>query len=208
MEVRVRGMSKANKNQEPKRSMPESKIESFQQLNPTTSSSQADVGLCHWYLATAKSRQEARAVDNLKNQHIEAFCPTVKVEKLRRGKKQIVTEALFTGYLFINLSPQHALWHKVRSTRGIRDWVRFAGEVAKIPDGLVSSLIWANAQPEKQVIISRFNKGEKVRILSGPFAGLKAIYDKTDGEMRSMILVNFLGQINRLKVPNEQIIID
>jgi len=161
-----------------------------------------------WYLATAKPHQEARAVENLENQQIRAFCPTVKVEKLRRGKKQIVTEALFTGYLFVNLSPQHALWHKVRSTRGIRDWVRFAGEIAKVPEKLVTSLFQANIEPERQLVISHFNKGEAVRILSGPFAGLKAIFEKDDGEKRSMILVDFLGQTNRLKVPNEQIITD
>ena len=185
--------------------MPESKTTSSQL---TARSSTPEAVLCYWYLATAKPRQEARAVENLNNQKIKAFCPTVKIEKLLRGKKQIVTEALFTGYLFINLSPQDALWHKVRSTRGIRDWVRFAGEVAKIPDNLVTSLIQANVEPEQQLVISHFNKGQAVRILSGPFAGLKAIYDKEDGEMRSMILVNFLGQTNRLQVPNEQIITD
>lgn len=175
---------------------------------PAARSLQPEADLCHWYLATAKPRQEVRAVENLENQHIKAFCPTVKVEKLRRGKKQIITEALFTGYLFINLSPQNALWHKVRSTRGIRDWVRFAGDVAKIPEKLVTTLIQANIEPEQQLVINHYNKGEAVRILSGPFAGLKAIYDKEDGEMRSMILVDFLGQTNRLKVPNEQIITD
>jgi transcriptional antiterminator RfaH len=166
------------------------------------------LSVSYWYLATAKPRQESRAVENLENQQIQAFCPTVKVEKLRRGKKEIVTEALFTGYLFINLSPQDALWHKVRSTRGIRGWVRFAGEVAKIPDKLVTSLIQANFEPELQLVISHFNKGQAIRVLSGPFAGLKGIYDKEDGELRSMILVNFLGQTNHLKIPNEQIISD
>ncbi len=161
----------------------------------------------NWYLATTKPRQEVRAVENLKNQKIEAFCPTVKVEKLRRGKKRIITEALFTGYLFIHLSPQDALWYKVRSTRGVRDWVRFAGEIAKIPQKLVTNLIKADIEPE-QPIISHFSKGQPVRILSGPFAGLKAIYQKEDGEMRSMILIKFLGQTNRLEIPNEQIITD
>jgi len=161
-----------------------------------------------WFLAAAKSKQELRAVEQLKNQGINAFCPMIKVEKLQRGKKKIIEEALFCGYLFVNLSTDSPRWHKVRSTRGIRDWVRFAGEVAKLPIDLVNNLIEMTTKTDQQVIISRFNQGQKVRILSGPFSGLKGIYDKDDGELRSMILVDFLGQTNRLKIANEQITTD
>ena len=94
-----------------------------------------------WYLAASKPKQEARAVENLTNQDIQAFCPMVKVEKLRRGNKVLVDEALFTGYIFINLSQQSPLWPKVRSSRGVRDWVKFAGNVAKLPDDLMNSLL-------------------------------------------------------------------
>jgi len=159
-----------------------------------------------WYLAASKPKQETRAVENLSNQGIIAFCPMVKVEKLKGGSKVLVDEALFTGYIFINLSQQSPLWHKVRSSRGIRDWVKFAGKVAKLPAGLVDNLLEISLSLEHPVIINRFNKGEKVRILSGPFSGLAAIFEKDDGEKRSMILVEFLGQKNRLTIPNDQII--
>jgi len=162
----------------------------------------------NWYLAASKPRQEQRAVEHLHNQGIQGYCPTVKVEKIRRGKKHIVTEALFTSYLFIHISDQNPLWHKVRSTRGIRDWVRFGGNIAKLPEQLVEALIKSDIDPENDVVISRFDSGDPVRILTGPFSGLKAIFDKPDGESRSMILVEFLGQINKLKVSNEQIITD
>ena len=161
---------------------------------------------CFWYLASSKPKQEARAVENLTNQDIQAFCPMVKVEKLLRGNKVLVDEALFTGYIFINLSQQSSLWHKVRSSRGVRDWVRFAGKVAKVPSDLVENLLEVNLSSDNPIIINRFNQGEKVRILSGPFSGLGAIFEKDDGEKRSMILVEFLGQKSRLTLPNDQII--
>jgi len=160
-----------------------------------------------WYLAATKPRQEIRAVEHLNNQNIKSYCPTVKVEKIRRGKKSIVTEALFTSYVFVNISNDNPLWHKIRSTRGIRDWVRFGGKIAQLPNGLVETLINCE-DPENEVVISCFEQGQPVRILTGPFAGLKAIFDKPDGESRSMLLVEFLGQINCLKVENEQITTD
>ncbi len=161
-----------------------------------------------WYLASSKPRQEFRAIEQLANQGIDAFCPTIKIEKITRGKKQIATEALFSGYLFIKLTQDDPLWHKVRSTIGVRDWVRFAGNIAQIPTRLVEGLIETQSKPENEIIISQFNQGQSVRILTGPFSGLKGIFDKQDGELRSMILIEFLGQKSRLKVNNEQIITD
>ncbi|MCF6193625.1 MAG: transcription/translation regulatory transformer protein RfaH [Kangiellaceae bacterium] len=159
-----------------------------------------------WYLASSKPKQENRAVENLSNQDIQAFCPMIKVEKLHRGNKVLVDEALFTGYIFISLSQQSPLWHKVRSSRGVRDWVRFAGKVAKLPSDLVENLLKINLASDNPIIINRFNQGEKVQILSGPFSGLSAIFEKDDGEKRSMIFVEFLGQKSRLTLPNDQII--
>lgn len=162
----------------------------------------------NWYLATSKPRQEARAVENLKNQGVTAFSPTIKVEKIRSGKKLIVEECMFTGYVFINLSPEDGSWHKIRSTRGIRDWVRFSGKAAKIPSELVIQLIEQQQSQEEIVIKKSFKPGSKVRILSGPFEGLKGIYLAQNGEQRALILIEFLGKQNRLKLGNEQIIGD
>ena len=78
---------------------------------------------------------------SLKNQNIHAFCPTIKIEKIKSTKTQIVEEAIFKGYIFIQIAVDDSCWHKVRSTRGIRDWIRFAGKVAKIPGDLVLDLI-------------------------------------------------------------------
>lgn len=159
-----------------------------------------------WYLATSKPKQECRAIENLKNQGINAFSPTIKVEKIRAGKKLVVEETMFTGYLFINLSPEDGLWHKIRSTRGIRDWVRFSGKAARIPTQLVSQLIEQQQSQEKTIVKSTFKPGEEVRILSGPFEGLKGIYLAQNGEERALILIEFLGKQNRLKLANEQIV--
>ena len=158
-----------------------------------------------WYLVASKPKQEFRAVEQLENQGIKAYSPSVKVEKIVRGKAKIITEALFAGYLFVHLSNQSPLWHKVRSTRGVRDWIRFAGEVATIPTNLVEKLVTVDEEPEHQIVINRFREGQSVRILSGPFVGLEGVFDKSDGESRAMVLVEFLGQSNRLAVSNEQI---
>lgn len=158
-----------------------------------------------WYLAASKPRQETRAIENLHNQGITAYSPLISVEKIRSNKKVIVEEAMFPGYIFIKLSPQSGLWHKVKSTRGVRDWVRFSGKAASLPEKLVDNLI----KQEQQQTLPTLNKcpspGDRVKILSGPFQGLNGIYQASSGEERAIILIDFLGKVNRLKLNNVQI---
>lgn len=161
-----------------------------------------------WYLAASKPRQESKAVQHLENQGIFAFSPIIQVEKVRAGKKILVEEALFAGYLFINISSDSEKWHKVRSTRGVRDWIRFAGNVAKLPNSLIQPLISLSKEKAQNSGFKPIKKGDFVRVLSGPFEGLKGVFESQCGEKRSMILIEFLGSQNRLQVDNEQIIVD
>lgn len=161
-----------------------------------------------WYLASCKPRQENRALENLGNQGITAFLPTLEVEKVHAGRKQVVSEPLFKGYLFINIQPEDPQWSKIRSTRGIRDWVRFAGKPAKLPKSLIEQLWRQEMEPHSKQVERRFNQGQSIRIMSGPFEGLNGVFESDDGELRSMILIEFLGKTNRISVGNEQIVTD
>jgi len=167
-------------------------------LNPTNNSPP------EWFLAATKPNQEFRAVENLKTQNIHAFCPKLKVEKVSNKKKRVIEEAIFKGYIFIQISFNDPCWHKVRSTRGIRDWIRFSGNVAKIPTKLVLELI--NAQESKEtIVLNKLNEGDGVRILAGPFEGLEGIFQKNDGDVRAIILLNFLGKSNRISIEQSQL---
>ncbi len=157
-----------------------------------------------WYLLASKPKQEERAVENLLNQSINAFTPKIKVEKLKQGRKIIKDEPLFMGYLFVQLSTQDPNWHKIRSTRGVRDWVRFSGVPATLNNKTVEAFI-ETTQSDNNSVQELMNKGDKVQIESGPFKGLSGIFECNDGEMRSMILIEFLGSTSRISIENEQI---
>jgi transcriptional antiterminator RfaH len=48
----------------------------------------------NWLLLQVKPRQEMRALENLERQQAQCYCPLIQVEKLRRGKRIRVEEAL------------------------------------------------------------------------------------------------------------------
>lgn len=153
-----------------------------------------------WYLVQCKPRQEARAQLNLRNQGFTCFTPMQDVQRLRHGKKTLVTEALFPGYLFVNLCRLNDNWHSIRSTRGVTSLVRFGreSEPLPVPDVLIEHIRQRlNRQPASEL----FAPGSKVRLIDGPFKDLEAVFSKTDGEERAIILLNILQREQRLKVP-------
>ncbi|WP_223669285.1 transcription/translation regulatory transformer protein RfaH [Kangiella shandongensis] len=158
-----------------------------------------------WYLVHCKPRQEARAQENLENQSINGFLPVISIEKVVRGKRQSVTEPLFPGYLFVELATDGTHWSKIRSTRGIRDFVRFGGIPGKVSADLVHELQAVDKEFVTNVDEQTPKTGDKVRITAGPFRDLEGVFQIPDGEKRSIVLLNLMGKLTKLEVMNSDI---
>jgi len=162
----------------------------------------------NWLLLQVKPRQEIRALENLERQQGECYCPQIRIEKLSRGKRVEVAEALFPGYLFINIrSEQNGLTYtSIRSSRGVSKIVGFGAEPLKVPEALIAQIklreefglegVSAKVLPQT---------GDNINILEGPFKGLKAVFSHTDGLQRSIVLINLLNQQTTTSLANIQI---
>lgn len=148
-----------------------------------------------WYLLYCKPRQELRAQQHLANQGFHSFVPQITLQKLRANRWCDVTEPLFPRYLFLHLpAGQELNMRAIRATRGITDFVRFGLQLATVPQQLVAQLTAQQITLKQQLPEAGFKPGEAVNILTGPFAGLQAVFNTTDGDKRSVILVSLLGQ--------------
>ena len=149
-----------------------------------------------WYAVHTKPKQENRALENLQNQGFECFLPLLEVEKIRRGKVQKVVEPMFSRYLFIQLNETSQNWSPIRSTLGVSKLVSVGPHPAKVPAELIHLLREAPPADVQRL----FAPGDQVLIVDGPLKGLEATYQAHDGEMRAMVLVDLLGQPQKLKM--------
>ena len=156
------------------------------------------INTARWYLVQCKPRQELRAVENLRNQFYPCYCPQHSAEKIRHGKKTVIQQPLFPGYIFINLCKLTDNWHSIRSTRGVLRLVTFANEPLAVPDEIIDALQARLSSADQQPM---FTEGTPVTITAGPFKDLDAIFCKPDGEERAIILLNLLHQQQRIKIP-------
>lgn len=152
-----------------------------------------------WYLVHTKPRQETKALLNLEQQGYPCYLPLINIEKLRRGKVQRVSAPLFPRYLFIRLDNSEAgkSWGPIRSTFGVSALVQFGGQPTKVNDFLIEQLQTKQVARQTSTL---FNPGESVRITDGPFAGLAAIYQCSDAEQRSLILLELMYKQAKMQI--------
>lgn len=145
-----------------------------------------------WYCIQTRIGQEDTAKLNLERQGFEFYLPLTFMDKrLRRYKQKY--EPLFKGYGFLRLSTEEGDWSVIRSTRGVRQLVRFGELPARVPDDLISSL----KRRENEIGIHgeehEYKKGDLVAIQNKQFLEYATgIYDKEAGD-RVIILMNIIG---------------
>ena len=110
----------------------------------------------------------------------------------------MVTESLFPGYLFVALELGEDDPAPIRSTVGCIGLVRFAHAYTSVPGELIESL--QTNESEANDVEAPFKPGDKVRFVSGPFAGIEAVFDMARGGDRAQVLLQLLGKVQRITV--------
>lgn len=155
-----------------------------------------------WYLIQCKPKQDARAEEHLARQGFQCFRPARSIIRLRGGRKQEITDSLFPGYLFIQLDQVNDNWHPIRSTRGVRQLVYFGDQPASMDNELIEQLQQRLAAPQ---LPAEMLCGDRVRLNSGHFQDLEAIFLTDDGTERVLILLQLLQREHTLSVPRDSI---
>jgi len=160
-----------------------------------------DTNTTAWYVVHTKPRQETRAFENLQNQGFHCFLPTMQVQKLRNQKVQTITEPMSSRYLSSQLDDTPQTWRPIRSSLGVSRLVSFGPLPAKVPPEFIAFL--QEAPPE--ALERMFAPGDRIHVADGPLKGLEGQYLAHDGEARAFVLVDLLGQPQKLRMAVESL---
>ncbi|MDT3846852.1 MAG: transcription/translation regulatory transformer protein RfaH [Vibrio anguillarum] len=162
-----------------------------------------------WYLLYCKRGDQRRAKAHLENQGVECFYPEIELERILRGKRQVVKEPLFPSYMFIYFDFEIGpTFTSVRSTRGVVDFIRFGSHQKELDSDLIEEL---KLLDQLKLPVASFNipeKGQVVRLKGGQFSGIDAIYQEPDGETRSIMLVKMISQVIPMSIDNKHLELD
>ncbi len=159
-----------------------------------------------WYVLQTKVRSEAVAAHNLGNQNFMTFLPMLRAQRHIRGRWQSMYEPLFPGYLFIELDLEKQNTAPIRSTRGVVRLVRLGATLQPFPESLLHALMDAQSAGGDAIDPSKmFASGDEVAFISGPMAGIKAIFKARNSQERVILLLNVLGTETQVNVSPHQI---
>lgn len=146
----------------------------------------------HWYVLQNKYQKENSLYRVLVDKGFEVFYPRLRVNPVNpRSQKE---RPYFPGYMFVFTDLTKVNIKTFQRMPYVIDLVNFGGRPAEVPEYVIDSLRKnLENQPEGSGIQRKFNHGESVKILKGPFTGYEGIFDKSlAGETRVRILLSLL----------------
>ena len=161
-----------------------------------------------WYAVQTDPQCEFRALRGLKDLRYTTFLPVETRWKRARNKQRERRDTpLFTGYLFVGVTPEQQLW-PIPLVDGVRAFVTLNGRAVEIGeievDGKIVHPIYdlqarqaAGEFDHTPARRSVFKRGDSARVLAGPFRGQVGEMLKADerGRVELMLTGLFPGRM-------------
>ena len=117
------------------------------------------------------------------------------------GTMKDVERKVFPGYVLIKMVMTDEAWHLVRNVRGVTGFVGSANKPIPLSEEEVLAM-----GMEKHEIVVRYNVGDHVRILDGPFASFTGVVDEiAPEENRVSVLVNMFNRKTPVDLELDQV---
>jgi transcription antitermination factor NusG len=147
----------------------------------------------HWHVVYVKSRTEKKAEAELQQKNIETYLPLQRKLRQWSDRKKWVEMPLISGYLFVYISRKE--YDAVLQSNYIVSYVRFEGKAAIIPEKQIEYLkiILKQSEIDIEVLPEKFEPGQTIEVISGPFIGVKGKLVKIKGSSKVAIVLEQIG---------------
>lgn len=156
-----------------------------------------------WYVLHTYSGYEENVSRNLK-QRIESMdmgdkifnilVPTEKKIKIKNGRRKIVEEKIFPGYVLVEMIVTDDSWYVVRNTPNVTGFIGSGTTPTPISDAEVKEIQkrMGVEEPKYKIDVSL---GSPVKISDGPFKGFEAkVSDIDEARGKVKVLVSMFGR--------------
>ncbi|MFA6170843.1 MAG: transcription termination/antitermination protein NusG [Patescibacteria group bacterium] len=156
-----------------------------------------------WYVIHTYSGYEENVSHNLK-QRIDSLdmsgkifnvlIPTEKKIKIKNGKRKVVEEKIFPGYVLVEMVVDDDSWYVVRNTPNVTGFIGTGTVPTPISEKEVKSLQKRMGVDEPKFIID-VAAGSPVRIIDGPFKNLEGkVLEVDEAKGKIKVLVSMFGR--------------
>ena len=154
-----------------------------------------------WFVIHTKPNEEKKALANLINQEFTCYMPMYSKEIITKKKIKITPSPLFPRYLFIEVNDESIQKNigLIRSTLGVHQLLKIGENPIKISAEIIIELKSAEKHRSEK-IKNYFAHGEQVEIQSGPYKGIKAIFECEDADERAILFFELMQKSTKISV--------
>ncbi len=156
-----------------------------------------------WYVIHTYSGYEENVKKNLL-QRIESMdmedkifnvlIPTEKRIKIKNGKRKIVTEKIFPGYVLVEMIVDDNSWYVVRNTPNVTGFIGSGTTPTPISEAEIKALQKRMGVEEPTYTID-VSVGAPVKIIDGPFKGYEGkVSDVDPARGKIKVLISMFGR--------------
>lgn len=170
-----------------------------------------------WYVVNTYSGHENKVKEKLemraesmdmKDYIFRVIVPEQKEVEVKDGIEKEKIKKMFPGYILVEMVMSDEAWYIVRNTPGVTGFIGSSGKGAK-PTPLQPyevDKILNNMGMSRIDVSKELEKGIRVRIVSGPFAGMFGVIDEVDAvNQKVILLVDLFGQETSVEVEISEI---
>lgn len=168
----------------------------------------------NWYVIHTYSGYEESVAKNLK-QRIESLgmedkifnviVPKEKKIKIKNGKRQVVEEKIYPGYVLVEMIVTDDSWYVVRNTPNVTGFVGAGTTPTPVSKEEMENLLKRMKVEEPQYKIE-VKVGDLVKIIDGPFKDFDGKVSEIDQERGKVkVLINMFGRDTPVELDSLQI---
>lgn len=156
-----------------------------------------------WYVIHTYSGYENKVKTNLEHridsmgaqeQIFQVVIPTEDEIEIRDGQRRTVQKKVFPGYVLVQMLLTDHSWHVVRNTPGVTGFVGSGSKPTPLLDQEVKQILKAMRREAPKIKVS-FSRGERVKVVDGPFTDFIGVVDDINLEKGKVrVLVSFFGR--------------
>lgn len=176
-------------------------VESFRTWGPAMLDPYPEVP--KWYAAYTSANHEKRVAHGLGRRTVECYLPLYGSVRRWKDRRVRLETPLFPGYVFVKIALRERL--RVLQVPGVARLVAFEGYPAPVPDEDIEAIRTCLAGEHTLRPYPYLQRGQRVRVLSGPLAGLTGVVVRRKKQTRLVISFDLLMRSVAVEVDGEEI---
>ncbi|MEK7659901.1 MAG: transcription termination/antitermination protein NusG [Patescibacteria group bacterium] len=144
--------------------------------------------------AVARNMRQRIESMGMEDKIFQVLVPTEKKIKIKAGKRKVVEEKIYPGYVLVEMIVTDDSWYVVRNTPRVTGFVGAGTTPIPLSDDEIGVLMKRMGEEDPRHKIDVL-KGDMVRITDGPFKDMEGRVEEVDEERGKIkVLVSIFGR--------------